>query len=347
VSDQRDLEPVYLITGSDEPKIEVAVGRLRARFAPEAVERVSAVETSGPEVVAFCNAGTLFGDARLVLVDAVDGRRNSDGRLTGGWKAPDVNAVAEYLKAPAPATTLALLGAEVRKDSPLGKACARAGSILDYGVAKRNLATWVGERFRQGGVQADGEACAALVHLVGEDLRALAAEVDKISTWAGSGEQITEREIEAMTATYAETPSFAVTDAWAARDRGRTLDASERIFDRSDRPRRDEAARLSATLGAHVARLQTALRLREGGTRAADALSELGTRSSFYADKLYRQSEEFSAEELRSAIVTLSRLDLALKGGSRLAPDLELQRSLLELSRRPGETGSAVAAGPV
>jgi len=308
------------------------VSRLRGRFAPEAVERVSALETSGAEAVALCNAGSLFGDARLVLVEAVDGRRSSEGRLTGGWKAADVAAVVEYLKAPAPATTLALVAAEMRKDAALAKACAKAGTILEYTVAKRDVVAWVAERFRQEGVRAEADACAALVHLVGDDLRSLAVEVDKLATWAGE-EPVTVREVDLLVAPVAETPSFAITDAWATHDAGQALESSERIFDRSDRPRRDEAARLSATLGSHVARLSTARRLREGGTRSADALSELGTRSSFYAGKLYSQSEEFSADELRAAIVRLAELDLALKGGSRLAADLELQRALLDLSR--------------
>jgi DNA polymerase III subunit delta len=332
---ERELLPVYLISGSDEPKVELAVSRLRARFAPEAMERVSALEVAGEEAVALCNAGSLFGDARLVLVEDVDGRRTTEGRLTGGWKAADVKAVTEYLAAPAPATTLALVAAELKKDSPLGKACGKAGDVLEYAVQKRNVTAWVAERFGQQSVRATTEACSTLVHLVGDDLLALAAEVDKLATWAGAEGEVTEREVELLVAPVAETPVFAVTDAWAAREPGQALAATERIFDRSDRPRRDEAARLSATLASHANRLNTAARLRESGVRAADALSELGTRSSFYADKLYRQSDAFSREELRSAIVRLAALDLALKGGSRLASDLELQRALLDLSEAP------------
>ena len=44
------------------------------------------------------------------------------------WKAPDAKAVADYLKAPAPGTTLALVGGELKKDSPLAKAVAAKGS---------------------------------------------------------------------------------------------------------------------------------------------------------------------------------------------------------------------------
>jgi DNA polymerase-3 subunit delta len=335
---EQELEPVYLITGSDEPKVELAVTRLRRRFAVEATERVSALEHAAPDAVALCNAASLFGEGRLVVVTDVDGRRNADGRLTGGWKAADVSAIVEYLEAPAPGTTLALVASEMRKDSALAKACAKAGRVLEFAVAKKSVVSWVAERFRQLDVRAEPDACAALVHLVGDDLRTLAVEVDKVATWAGD-EPVTEREVEALVAAVADTPPFAITDAWAKRDPGTALEATERIFDRSDRPRRDEAARLSATLSAHAARLRTARRLRDSGVRPADGMSQLGTRSTFYADKLYRQSEEFSEGELGAATVRLAELDLALKGGSRLAPDLELQRALLDVSRERGGAG--------
>jgi len=335
MSEQPELEAVYLITGSDEPKVELAIRRLRARFQPEAVERLSALEVSGADAVALCNAGSLFGEARLVLVEAVDGRPNADGRLTGGWKAADVAAVGDYLSAPAPATTLALVAAEMKKDAPLAKACARRGKVLEFAVARRSVTAWVAERFRQAGVQAEPEASAALVHLIGDDLRALAAEVDKLITWSGD-DTVDVAAVETLVAGVAETPPFAITDAWAAHDTGEALEAMERIFDRSERPRRDEAARLAATLGSHAAKLNTARRLREQGVRPADALSQLGTRSAFYAEKLSKQSEEFSAAELESATVRLAELDLALRSDSRLAPDLELQRALLELTAERG-----------
>ena len=114
MADAPALKPVYLLTGSDRPKIETALGRLRRHFAPEATELVSAQEVSGAEAAALCNAGSLFGDARLVLVEGVDGRRSTEGRLANGWKAADVKAIEEYLASPAPGTVLALVarGAE-------------------------------------------------------------------------------------------------------------------------------------------------------------------------------------------------------------------------------------------
>ena len=58
----------------------------------------------------------------------------------------------------------------------------------------------------------------------------------------------------------------------------------------------------------------------------------------FAAEKAFGQARNFSADELREAIVRLSDLDLAVKGGSRLPPEYELQRTLVTITR-PAEKG--------
>src|SRR5436190_21884500 len=101
MSERPALKPAYMISGSDRPKVDTAVHRLRARFEPESIETVSALEATGPDVVAICNSGSLFGGERLVLVTEVDGQKKDPNRpATGGWKAADVEAIAGYLTAP-------------------------------------------------------------------------------------------------------------------------------------------------------------------------------------------------------------------------------------------------------
>jgi DNA polymerase-3 subunit delta len=324
-------KPVYLLTGSDRPKIEGALVRLREHFAPEATDLRSALDTSAEAVVALCNAGSLFGDARLVVVEDVDGRRDSDGRLKGGWKAADADAVSTYLGSPAPATVLALVGEDVKKTTALWKACAKAGDILEFAVQKKDVQRWVADQFRQRGIPVEPEACAALVQIVGDDLHALSLEVDKLATWA-AGEPIGEREVEQLAAAAADAPIFTLTDAWAVRDAPRALAASETIFERESKPRRDTAARLAGALGSHLSRLASIKRLAADGVRSKEAAGKLRMHP-FYAEKLYRQAEAFSPEELGDAVVRLAELDGALKGQSRLAPDLEVQRALVDLTR--------------
>jgi DNA polymerase-3 subunit delta len=319
---ESDLKPVYLLTGSDRPKIARAVERLRARFDPSATETLSAVETSGEDAVAACNALGLFaGAGRLVVVHEVD-----------RWKAPDVKALEAYLASPTPETVLALVADELKKDAALARVCAKAGELLAYDVRKRELPKWVGEQFARLGAKADAAACRALVDLVGENLDELATEADKIATWA-AGEPIGEREVESLVTPRAETPPFALTDAWGRRDTRAVLAAAESLLDSSTIPA------LVGRLAAHVRRVKACKALDARGIRPKEAAATLKMHP-FAVEKAYAQAHDFSDDELELAIVGLARLDFATKGGTRLPDELELERTLIEITR-PTERAAA------
>jgi DNA polymerase-3 subunit delta len=314
-----ELKPAYLLTGSDRPKIERAVHRLRDRFGDDSVERLSAEEAPGEDAVAACNAMGLFATSgRLVLVEGVE-----------RWKAADAKAVAEYLAAPAPETVLALVGSEIRKDSPLAKACAKAGQVLVYEVSKRDLPKWVADQFARHGVRVTNEACRGLIELVGDNPHELAGEIDKLALWAG-GDEVGEEDVERLVAARADVPPFVLTDAWGRRDVAGVLVACESILERSSRS--GEVPMLVGRLVAHVRRVQACQRLDADGVRARDAAAELKMHP-FAAEKAFGQARNFSVEELREAIVRLSNLDFAIKGGSRLSAELELQRTLVAITR--------------
>ena len=323
-----ELEPVYLITGGDRPKIQRALRRLRDRIGDDAVEILSAEAASGEDAVAACNSLGLFGGGRrLVIVTEVD-----------RWKAADAKAVAAYLAAPAPDTVLALVGEEVKKDSQLGKASGKAGSVLVYDVPKRRLPEWVGKQFEDRGVAAETEACRVLVELVGENPEELATEVDKIATWA-SGSSITVADVEALAAGRAEIPGYELTDAWGRRDLPAALRACQTILERSGDPVSRSVPALAGLLVGHVGRVRACQAFAEDGITAREAAAQM-KRHPFYVEKLFAQARNYTADELRDAVVRLAELDHALKGGSRLAPDLELERALIEITR-PRETAAA------
>ena len=331
-----DLKPAYLIVGNDRPKVEVALGRLRARFDPGAIERLVAAgkdAATGADVVAACNAGTLLLSERLVLVTEVDGRRDERGRLSGGWKAADTEEVVEYLGAPAPGTVLCLVAEELKRDSALAKACQKVGDVLVWEVDRRKLWEWVARSFAERGVKVERDACEVLVDLVGEDKLALALEIDKLAIWA-AGEPIGVEEVRRLAIPVAETPPWELTDAWGRHDIGAALAAMDAMLDGSARPARDGAAALGGLLGGHLGKLTRMKALLESGMPPKDAAAKLGLKP-FPGQKLARQAEEFSVEELRDATLRLAHLDHALKGGSRLAPELELQLAVADVARAP------------
>ena len=320
-----DLERLYLLTGSDRPKIERALRRLRDRFEAEAVELLAAHETTGADAAAACNAMGLFGGERLVVVEGVE-----------RWKAEDAKAVVAYAADPAPNAVLTLVAIELRKDSALTKTVAKAGKVLVYDVEKKKIVDWVVQQFAALGVQADRELCRALVDTVvpeGQepDLYHLANEVAKLATF-GQGEPLVWEHVRDLVVPFGEMPSFALTDAWGKRDVADVLAAAEASFEREPAPRRDVAPRLLGALSRHLARLRECRELLDEGHSASEIAARL-KKHPYYVQKLVRQAERFSDDELRDATVRLAELDHALKGGSRLAGDLELERALVDLTR--------------
>ncbi|TML69683.1 MAG: DNA polymerase III subunit delta [Actinobacteria bacterium] len=315
-----DLKPVYLIAGSDRPKIQRALRRLRDRVGEDAIDHLSAFDAAGEDAVGACNAPGLFGAGlRLVMVTDVD-----------RWKAADAKAIGGYLAAPAPDTILALVGNELKKDSALGKACAKAGEVLVYDVVKRRLPEWVARQFADRGVTADAEGCRLLVEIVGEDPEALASEIDKIATWA-AGEAVGVGEVGRLAAGCAEIPGYELTDAWGRRDLRGALAACQTLLERSGDPVSRSVPALVGLLVGHVSRVRSVQALVDEGLSSREVASRL-KRHPFYVEKLVAQARNYDVDELRDAVVRLARLDHAVKGGSRLAVDLELERAVVDIT---------------
>jgi DNA polymerase III subunit delta len=314
-----DLKPVYLISGSDRPKIRVALERLRGHFADEAVDVLSAAEHPAEDAVATCNALGLFGgERRLVIVEDVQ-----------EWKAPDAKAIAEYLKDPTPDTVLALVAIELKKESALVKACAKPGDVLVYDAPrKRDLPSWVTKQFEQLGVGIDRDAARLVVELVGEDPDQLRSEIEKLATWSSEA-TLTEENVRQLAAPSAETSVFELTDAWGRRDTAAALAAVESLLERSGSR---ELPRLVALLAGHVGRVRACQGLASEGVRPRDAAPRLKMHP-FAAEKAFAHAGNFAPDELGYAVTRLADLDLALKGGSRLAGELEFERAVVDVTR--------------
>jgi DNA polymerase-3 subunit delta len=314
-----ELQPVYLLLGSDRPKITRALGRLRARFGPEGVETLVASSASAEDTVGALNSLGLFGSGRLVVVEAVE-----------AWKKADAEALRAYLAAPVPGTVLALVAGEALKDSVLVQLVRKHGEILEYDIPKpKDPSVWVRSEFRRLGVQADDEAARRLVEIVGDDVNILAAEIDKLSTWAGE-EPVGAREIELLAVpAAADAPAWALSDAWGNRDVARVLSACEGELERGVEP-----FLIAVRLASQVALVRAAQGLSSEGLNTKEIASRL-RKHEFRVRKALAHGERHSREDLDAAVVRLAELDAALKGASRLSAELELERALIDVTQAP------------
>jgi DNA polymerase-3 subunit delta len=311
------LLPVYLLAGSDRPKVVRALRRLRSRFGDESIDHLAADTSDGAEAVAACNALGLFaGDdgGRLVIVEGVE-----------RWKKADVDAVVDYLGDPVPGAVLALVAEETPKSDALAKAVGEAGKVLAFDAPKpRDLPAWVRSQFERVGANAEPDAARALVEIVGDDLVALATEADKITIWAG-GSPITREDVEKLAAPAREAAAWAITDAWGERDGAALMVAAE-----SELERREPFA-ISVRLAAHVTLVRSVKLLAAEGVGARDIAKRVKVHE-FRVRKAIGHADRYSQEELDAALTRLASLDAALKGASRLSNTHELTRALVELT---------------
>jgi DNA polymerase-3 subunit delta len=324
------LKPVYLIAGSDRPKVSLAVRRLRARFEEGSVELLSADAASGADAVAAANALGLFGGGeRLVVVEGIE-----------SWKRADVDAVTEYVRSPNPGAVLALVG-ESEKLAGLAEAVASVGDVLRYDVPKRkrrgreedDYVSWVRDRLDRAGVRIDQEAVERLVELVGPDAFSLQSEVEKLAAWSEEGgDVIGVADVEALAIASAEASASTLTNAWASRDAAGALLACE-----AELRGQPEPFWLAGRLAAHVSRTRAVQRLVEQGVPLPEIGKRLGLR--FPPRREAGAARAYSADELASAVVRIAALDHAIKGGSRLDPVLELERALVEITEASDSHG--------
>jgi DNA polymerase-3 subunit delta len=311
------LLPIYMLSGSDRPKIRRALARLRARLGEEALEVLNAAEATGADAVAACNAMGLFGSegGRLVVVEAAE-----------RWKSEDAAAIAEYAKAPAPGSVLALVADEPPRAKALAEACAKVGRVLVFDVPRpRDLPAWVRQQFERWETPLDADAARALIELVGDDVACLTAEVDKLAAWA-AGAPVTRADVERVAVPAHDAPGWALTDAWGARDLPSLLAVCEIELEHDTQP-----FLIATRLAAQVGLVRAARALADEGVGTKEIAKQL-RRHEFRVRKALAHGENYSREELDAATVRLAELDTALKGASRLAGELELTRALADLT---------------
>lgn len=313
------LKPVYLITGTDETKVEKAMRRLRDRVVRDSgtdlnVDIFDASQETAAAVVQA--ASTLpFGEGvRLVLVTSV-----------GAWNKADKDLIVNYLAMPSETTCLALVGGGIRKNEMLMKAVADAGQVLSYEAPRpSNLPSWVQDQADERHLKMEPQAVRRLVTITGSNQRAILGELDKLATYLGRG-KVGLEDIEELCWVSPEVRIWDLTDSLGARDRQAVFRHLEELLADRTAP-----AAVFFSIAKHLRNLCVVVSARERGEDVMGAAAELGLKP-FPARKLADQSRNFTAVGLQQAVHLLADLDADLKGRRDLRPDLALEMAVARI----------------
>jgi DNA polymerase-3 subunit delta len=311
------LQPIYLICGSDRPKVLRAVARLRARVLAEggSEELHEASVSGGQEVALGCEQLGLFTGDRLVLVAGVE-----------AWKADDVAPIAAYAASPTPGTTLALVaGPALRKDHKArGLVTAKTGLLEFEAPTAKELPEFVRREAQRVGARLEPEAVRRLIELVGVNAMALEREIDKLATYA-AGELIDREVVEGLAFRSDDVSPFALQDAISSRRRQATVRALVRAEEAGEKPHA-----LLPQVARHVDLLRRARRASGDRIDQTTFAKRAGVHP-FRAQKAMEASSAWPEREAAAAVVRFAIADHEMKGGRRIDPQLAFERAVLDV----------------
>jgi DNA polymerase III delta subunit len=202
----REHSPGYLFFGEDTYPAYVFVRELRESLAdPEAppLERFDLAVRKWPEILdAARSSSLLFQSAQIILVESPPRKNDRVPSPHEKLTDKDKSRISAYFADPSPGTALVMIyPGKIRKSSPLVKFFAglpaRSIRIEEIRPVKgHNLASWVGRRFQVRGKNPSPDSVERLVELVGNDLRFLDNEVEKITTYVGDKDRISEEDVD-------------------------------------------------------------------------------------------------------------------------------------------------------
>jgi DNA polymerase III subunit delta len=291
-------------------------------------------------IIATCNTFPFLSDQRLVILEGLPKRRRGEdpgeekqtseksSKTKKGKKgsknrsesrAGFEKGLAEYIpQLPETTVLIVLADEELTSSSALLKAAAEHGKVIQC-TLPRGIAveTWINKKAKSLGVKITTDATSMLANFIGNQLRLLANEIDKLATYVGPGATITVEDVRQLSAQVQEARIFDLTDALAQRNRKQALDLLHDLLVDGEPP-----LKLISTITSQIRSLLLVKELAENGLRISQIVSATGM-APFVAEKALRQIGRFSPSQLEGAYRQLLATDAALKR-SRLTPDMAL-----------------------
>ncbi|MCO5316165.1 MAG: hypothetical protein M9938_08390 [Solirubrobacterales bacterium] len=316
-----EMKAAYLIHGTDRAKIDRARARLRQRAEAEAgaaaLESFEPVEGRGsPDAEALAEAigaMSLIPGRRYLLADGIE-----------KWGKRQAGLVAEALLGAPPETTVVLI-ARGKVPGEIGSAVKKVGGeSLGYRAPEGNeLIGHLVTEARNRGFSLDPEAARLLIARLGERLTRLGNELDRLALWTEPGGEATAEDLAEMIRDETEVGPYELGDALVGGDRSRVLALAERLLASGERP-----GSLIYRPADAVRRAHRALTLIEEGRPPGEVERQLGV-PPFVARRVIASVSGSSVEQLRSASIALSSLEIWLRGGAEYPEDLALDLTLV------------------
>lgn len=285
--------------------------------------RINGSHAAWRDVLAELSTLSMFGDRRIVLIEDAD-TFVSDNRA----------ALERYVDQPARGSVLILDVRSFPGNTRLAKAVTRSQLRIDATELKAaDLTEWLrrtaAEEYRK---RLDRDAALLIIQLAGSNLGQLDQEIAKLVSLVGEAEAITVDDVTRVVGGWRLETTWAMLDAVRDNRPAFALEALAKLLNAGEAPQK--------TLGGTVfvfRKYAEATELARTGTPLGEAIRTAGIHpmAAAAAERYLRRLGFARASRILS---WLAEADHAMKGGSRVDPQLVLERLFVQLSGAEGTT---------
>jgi len=235
-----------------------------------------------------------------------------------------------YCKQPSPSTCLIFAAQRAEASRALFALLLKTPWAVRFRrLSGRELSAWIEQRLASRGSRITSEASAALIEAVGNDLRLLANELDKLISFVGPQQTIGVENLRALTGDMRESSAFELARLLTSGDLTGALQAWDKFASSGDYP--------GLALGAiiHHVRQLWRIKLAQHADTAPERLAGELNIPPFTIRRLSPQAASLTSAQLRQWLDALIEADRTLKR-SGLPPRSVFERLILRFCVRRG-----------
>ena len=297
--------PFYLLYGEEEYERELTAEWLIDKLRPEAadfnVDIFRGDELITEDFVRIYQSYPMMATWRLAIIKACE-------KLPQGT----VKDLAEIIEKPVETTKLIAIGDKLDMRRGFYQILSRQGRAVEFRVPYDNqMPQWINNCAKRLGLLVDPDAIDLLNRYIGNNLREIAGELEKLSIYVGEGKKIDRSAVEEVVGISRNASIFELTDYIGQRNHVRSLDLLHSFLDQGEEP-----TRAVAMIGRHFQLLLKTQQFMQEAVPREQIARNLGV-APFFLDSYLQQAQSYIRQRLWYGLGAVVEAEAQLKSKGR------------------------------
>lgn len=319
---QGRILPLYLFFGEEEFLVQEAVTLVINKVVDPGsrdfnFNSLYCKDTSASELVNLCQTLPFMSEKRLVIANEIE-----------AFKQADIEELIPYLNDPSPSTCLVMLSNQGRYDKKAILSAVEASGAVTrfYALLDREIVAWIEGWAKTRGLSIQRDAAQFLWQTLGNDLRKIVNELEKVLIFNQEKKTITFEEVKNVVGDFREYTSFDLAAALGSKNREKAFLILSRLIQEGEAP-----VGLLGAVAWNFRRLMQAKSMEATGMGADEIMKKLRPPVIFHQAALFKsQMKSYTLHELREVFALMLSTDKALKS-SGLKGRSVMERMILRM----------------